>query len=500
MKAKRVIIYMSVLILLVAVFAFCALNVDAAGETSGECGESLNWIYNPDDNSLVIYGSGAIADYPRGEYPWSVYAEEITSLVFTVDLTYIPDYAFENMPIDDIYIPDDVTHIGNNAFAGTALKTVRLSENLEHIGAYAFARTHLQSVDIPNTVTRLGNSAFRNCENLETVRIGSGIEKIPNSCFNGCTRLKSIAIPDTVTEIRESAFWNCSLLSEVDFGNGVEKIGNNAFRGCDFEKLVLPDSLIEISGYAFAECTDLIRVTFGKNVQTLYGSAFSDCEKLSVVTLNEGLKWISGSAFDRCTKLKSLTVPESVERFVYDEFGWSIEMLYVNSASAIAEMVKEWDITEYKELKYVYFACDKTEGLSCINTDKSVANVYTKRGVSYYEYNLQDGKEFPFSHTLEQTFDKYGHFDVCSVCGYESNDDLHRYVDDKIVRFSTPFRRGLKQEICECGYATTVVLPVLKISTVLIIAVSVVCAAAVAAGIVISVKKRGAKRKDVQNQ
>ena len=499
MKTKRVIIYMSILILLVAAFTFCAVNADAAEETSSTCGETLNWTYNPEDNSLVIYGSGAIADYARGEYPWSVYAEEVTSLVFTVDLTYIPDYAFENMPIDDIYIPDGVTHIGYSAFAGTALKNLRLSRNLEHIGAHAFARTALQSVDIPDTVIKLGNSAFSSCKNLESVRIGSGVEKIPNSCFKGCSRLQSITIPDTVTEILESAFWECSLLSEVDFGSSVEKIGINAFKGCDFEKLILPDSLIEIGGYAFSECTDLISVTFGKNVQTLYGGAFSDCTRLSVVTLNDGLKKLIGSAFDGCTKLKSLTVPESVEQFVYDKYGWSIEELYVNSAFAIAEMVKEWDITEFKALKYVYFACDKTEGISCINMSKSVANVYTKRGVSYYEYNLQDGKEFPFSHTLEQSFDEYGHFDVCSVCGYESNDDRHEYVDYKIVRFSTPFRRGLKQDICECGYATTVVLPILKISPVITVVVLVVLAASVA-GLVLAVKKKRSKTKNVCDQ
>ena len=499
MKTKRVFIYMAALILLVAVFAFCALNVDAAGETSGTCGETMSWVYKPSDNSLVIYGSGAIGDYPRGEYPWSVYAEEITSLVFTVDLTYIPDYAFEDMPIEDVYIPDGVTHIGVSAFSGTGLKTVRLSKNLEYIGSHAFTRTALQSVDIPDTVIKLGNSAFSSCKNLESVRIGSGIDKISPNCFDGCSRLKSITIPDTVTEIGRWAFNDCGLL-QIDFGNGVEIIKDSAFRKCgSIESLELPDSLVEIEMSAFSECKSLRRVTFGNGCERVNNFAFSECKKLSEVTLNEGLEFLSAGAFRDCTALKTLTVPESVERFVYTEFGWSIETLYVNSASAIAEMVKEWDITEFKALKYVYFACDKTEGISCINMSKSVANVYTKRGVSYYEYNLQDGKEFPFSHTLEQSFDEYGHFDVCSVCGYESNDDRHEYVDYKIVRFSTPFRRGLKQDICECGYATTVVLPILKISPVITVVVLVVLAASVA-GLVLAVKKKRSKTKNVCDQ
>ncbi len=477
MKAKRIIIYSVVLAVLVAAFAFCAVNADAAEETSGECGETMSWVYKPSDNSLVIYGSGAIAECPRGEYPWSVYAEEITSLVFTVDLTYIPDYAFENMPIDDIYIPDGVTYIGRSAFSGTVL----------------------QSVDIPDTVTKLGDSAFYGCKNLEYAHVGSGIEKIPPNCFDGCSRLESITIPDTVTEIGRWAFNDCGLL-QIDFGNGVEIIKDHAFRKCGtVESLELPDSLVEIEMSAFSECKSLRRVVFGKGCERINNFAFSECEKLSVVTLNEGLKFLSAGAFRDCTALKTLTVPEGVERFVYTEFGWSIETLYVNSASAIAEMVKEWDITEFKTLNYVYFACDKAEGLSCINTDKSVANVYKKNGVSYYEYNLQGGKEFPFSHTLEQSFDEYGHFDVCSVCGYESNDDRHEYVDYKIVRFSTPFRRGLKQDICECGYAATVVLPILKISPAVTVAV-LVALAAVVVGILLAVKKKRSKTKDVCNR
>ena len=60
MKAKRIIIYSVVLAILVAAFTFCAINVDAAGEVDGMCGDDVYWVIMIGSVAIVV---GVIAMY-----------------------------------------------------------------------------------------------------------------------------------------------------------------------------------------------------------------------------------------------------------------------------------------------------------------------------------------------------------------------------------------------------------------------------------------------------
>lgn len=486
MKTKHIIIYSVLLALLISVFAFCALNVDAAGETSGECGENLTWRYDSDTKTLYIEGYGEMGEYPRGAFPWSAFSEDVTDLVFPVGITVIADYAFEKMPIEKACIPDTVTHIGNYAFMSTALKSVTLNDGLKFIGSCAFLGIYIEELVIPDTVTNIGSMAFTSCELLNTVSIGRGITEIPNSCFSSCKRLNNVIIPDTVTVIGENSFACCDLLSEIDFGKNVRLIENYAFNKCGFTDLVLPDSLQEIGGAAFKECKYLTNVTLGKNVKRVYDFAFADCGNLVRVVLNDGLNLLISGAFRNCDKLETLTVPESVERFVYSKFGWTIGELYVNSADAIKEMHDKWDFSTLTELRLLYLATDKADGLSCLNTASSEANVFIKKDVSYYEYNMKNGKEKPFSHNLELFYDEYYHFTRCKACEYQSNGEIHRYEKDRIVKIPTFFSVGIKKESCQCGYSRPVEISAVKITDTWVIVAGTVCLALIITGAAIS--------------
>ena len=150
----------------------------------------------------------------------------------------------ESSKLKEIKIPDSVKAIGPLAFSGceqlskvemssveiigsrafencTALEGIVLPSTLTAIGSLAFFNTGLKEVEIPgslhdtttvdekgneSTVYGLGLASFNSCINLESVKIGSGIEVIPSGVFGYCIALKEIYIPLTLKEVQGACY------------------------------------------------------------------------------------------------------------------------------------------------------------------------------------------------------------------------------------------------------------------------------------------------------
>ena len=67
---------------------------------------------------------------------------------------------------------------------------------------------------------------------MTDVRIPSGIERIADWAFHGCSGLTSLSIPENVRSIGALAFSECTGLSTFTIPENVASIGNAAFRGC----------------------------------------------------------------------------------------------------------------------------------------------------------------------------------------------------------------------------------------------------------------------------
>jgi len=157
----------------------------------GAQGNNLTWtLYS--DSTLIIYGSGDMADYAGGgaaNQPWKSYWDKI--------------------------------------------KTVTIGDSVTNIGVYAFLScTTLTAVTIPNSVTSIKDCAFVSCRVLASIILPNSVTTIGNGAFNGCYSLTSITIPENVTIIREEAFNDCSSLSSVSIGSSVTNIGDYAFYNC----------------------------------------------------------------------------------------------------------------------------------------------------------------------------------------------------------------------------------------------------------------------------
>ena len=186
----------------------------------GQCGDNLYW--KVIDNSLTIYGTGAMYDYEWHENegdisPWRNLNTAPKSLVLEEGITYIGDYAFYNCKgfKGSLTIPNSVTNIGDRAFSSCSGFT--------------------GSLTIPNSVTSIGNSAFYYCSGFTgSLTIPNSVTSIGSYAFYNCKGFNgSLTIPNSVTNIGDYAFQNCSGFNgSLTIGNIVTSIGREAFYGC----------------------------------------------------------------------------------------------------------------------------------------------------------------------------------------------------------------------------------------------------------------------------
>lgn len=159
-------------------------------------GGNVKWKYNPDNDTITIFGSGNMKNFNSGndgQY-W--------------DATWGGSTEKPKNRATRIVIENGVTNIGNNVFNGLS---------------------NIKEVVIPASVTTIGTAAFKDC-----------------------TSLKSVIIPGNVKTIGASAFEGCSSLSSVTLANGVQTIGAYAFKGTKATRISIPESATNLDSNAFS--------------------------------------------------------------------------------------------------------------------------------------------------------------------------------------------------------------------------------------------------------
>ncbi len=168
-------------------------GIDSASVITGTCGENATWKLDLDTGKLTISGAGAM--YTSNNQQWNKYREYITSVEIEKGITYISDYAFNDLTrLTSITIPDSVTSIGFLAF--------NFCESLT-------------SITIPDSVTSIGEGTFFNCTSLTSITIPKGVTSIGKYTFAYCESLTSITIPDSVTSIGNDAFYFSTGITDV---------------------------------------------------------------------------------------------------------------------------------------------------------------------------------------------------------------------------------------------------------------------------------------------
>ncbi|MDE5866467.1 MAG: leucine-rich repeat domain-containing protein, partial [Lachnospiraceae bacterium] len=145
--------------------------------------------YQIHDKGIVITGLQAKYENYLKE-KMSAYGEiEIPDTMFEYPVVEIGDYAFENIKLKSVHIPESVEIIGDSAFRNTGIEDVNLSEcyNLKEVKANAFENCNLQDKEYTTWfMEKIGERAFAGNEQLTRVNFWSGDVTIEKDAFDGC--------------------------------------------------------------------------------------------------------------------------------------------------------------------------------------------------------------------------------------------------------------------------------------------------------------------------
>lgn len=146
-----------------------------------------------------------------------------------------------------------VIRIGENAFAGHAeLVSVVLPDTVRTIGTYCFSGCKgLESIAVGTALEKIESCAFRNCSCLTDIALPETLSSIGAAAFEGCASLESIRLPAQISGISDEVFAYCTALSEITLPEGVTSIGDWAFFGCDSLRNIALPSVSAIGDYAF---------------------------------------------------------------------------------------------------------------------------------------------------------------------------------------------------------------------------------------------------------
>lgn len=328
-------IFFAVLILITSI----PISYATGGATSGQCGNNINWVYNENTAELTISGTGEMWDYSPMESPWSVYQDQLQSVVIGNGVTRIGACSFYYCTkLESVTIGNNVKSIGWVAFQYCdSLTNILIPNSVTSIGYHAFLFcSNLLNVIIPKSVSNIGEGAFAYCSSLTSFSVDDN-NSMYSSDSNGClysrdkTELiqypvgndrRHFSIPNSVRRIREMAFYGCSNLTSVTIPNSVSDIDDCAFENCtSLLSVTIPNGVTTISSCTFCYCTSLTTISIPNSVTRIEGGAFLSCSSLVSINIPSSVTHIDDYTFNRCDSLTEFTVNVNNPVYSSDELG-----------------------------------------------------------------------------------------------------------------------------------------------------------------------------------
>ena len=193
-----------------------------------------------------------------------------------------------NLKSIEFEVNSNIKTIGKSVFSDCSIEKILIPSNIEKIEESTFSHCKkLKSVDFENDsqITSIGKQSFYFCENLQTVKfpLNSKLNSILQSAFYQ-TAIQEISIPQNVTVIGEDSFAHCPKIKCVNFlgESKLKLIENNAFSFSSLQYISIPPnvSMLSISYCSFLKSIEFLgeKLIFGDR-------CFCNCIKFSIFSL-----------------------------------------------------------------------------------------------------------------------------------------------------------------------------------------------------------------------
>jgi hypothetical protein len=193
---------------------------------------------------------------------------------------------------------------------------------------------NIETVKIPSEVITIGFEAFSGCSKLKTLKDfnKTKVTGIGSSAFYNCESLEMnySDFPSTLLSVNKEAFYNCQRLEGINLTN-VTSIEESAFEGCSSLTTLSMPKATKFGASAFRDCINLQSVTLPEDIKELPDRMFQGCSKL-VFTIPSYVTSIGDYCFEACDSFTHIVVPPDVTHIGQFALGWK----YVKHAHSTA--------------------------------------------------------------------------------------------------------------------------------------------------------------------
>lgn len=276
----------------------------------------------------------------------------------------IGEECFENcLSLRKITLNGSLSAISRYCFYGCEkLADISINERqqkaLKVIGVEAFAEcSDLKNIDFSNfdSLTQIGEGAFKNCNEIVSIKLPESVEKLPTDCFSGCENLSAlqlnskeavkldnmvfgdtisrylhILVPETaITTYKESYQKNLDnsygdgttakvldiIDSKTEYLKGIKyeltengRILKSVSDDYEGEFTVLEDT-IKIEDDAFKNCSKITKLVIPQDAKIELGDrCFKDCTNLKTIELYGDIPIWGDEVFMGCTSLSKVNI------------------------------------------------------------------------------------------------------------------------------------------------------------------------------------------------
>ena len=291
------------------------------------------------------------------------YRDKVVSIAIPEGIEKITSYSFlDCINLERVSIPSTVTVIDTEAFKGCmSLIDVELPDNLTKIESYAFSNCeNLENINLHPNITSIGDYCFENTA-IRELDFTKGEPDIPESClgigigaFRECRNLEKVKLSQRTTYLADKLFENCSNLKEVGFARNLRVIGQAVFRNCSLlnEMMDIPDSVTEIGGYTFNGCPNLNKFKMPTFLKYMSGVAFDSDKKFDKFVLPKQLMNVEILERLRINEDTIFDVPEDAKGYLYEKLGISAgeKIKYTDLKFKLAEKNAQEKVMEVERI------------------------------------------------------------------------------------------------------------------------------------------------------